>query len=389
MLKALSEHLKDEGLRSFVKRAAPAPVLVEIDRHLSTCDECRRRLESLCNADELYHRMRCGLERDAAGDHLSYEEVRASAEGRPPSSAARHLEVCRACAAEVEDLRAFSAAQPRQAAAAPASRLRAWRWAIAAGVAIALIPLAWRILRPEGQPRYAIALHDAGGLVAVDFAGALHAPGEFPPAYASALKSALATRRLAIPEQFRLSGGAPEVLLGAREQSSRFAPLHPAGEATLTGHPRFTWKPFPGADGYRVTVYDRRFHKVLESPRISATEWAPPQELSARRTYTWVVTARVGRREVRAPVPPAPEARFTVLAADEATRLEQARRLYPEAHLMLAVLFAQAGALTETRQEMDALARANPGSALVRELAASLPAPQAQEPSPSSTKPAQ
>jgi hypothetical protein len=385
----LNQHLSDEDLQSFIKRTAAPPSLVRIDRHLSACDECRRRLESLSGADARYQSLRHALEQDAPSDHLSYEEVRASAEGRPSSAAARHLDACRACTAEADDLRACIAGQPLQPAAAPASPRRVWRWAIAAAVAIALIPLAWRISRRAGQEQYAIVLRDAGGLVALDSVGELHTPSKFPQAYAAALKSALETRRLAVPEQWRQSGAAPEVLLGARERSSRFALLHPAGEAMLTSQPRFAWEPLQGADGYRVTVYDRSFRKVLESPGISATEWTPPEGLAAGQTYTWVVTARVGGRAIRAPVPPAAEARFTVLLSEDAARLEQARSRYPDAHLMLAALFAQAGALAETRQELDALARANPGSALVREIASSPPAPRAHEPSPSSTKPAQ
>jgi hypothetical protein len=97
----------------------------------------------------------------------------------------------------------------------------------------------------------------------------------------------------------------------------------------------------------------------------------------------------MGGRQIRAPLPPAPEARFTVLAQPEAERLQQARQRYPDAHLMLAALFAQAGALEPARQELEALARANPGSPLVREIESSLPAVAAQEPAPSSTKPAQ
>jgi hypothetical protein len=387
------KHPNDIELAAFSKRTATPTAIVAIDRHLSACEDCRKKLEEIAGTEAFYAGVRAAIG-DAAADHLSYEQVRDAAKGRPAPDAARHLEACSACRMEVADLSGFIAtldSKPeRKPHAAPVAPPRmVWRWAIAAAVLVGLLPLAWWASHRGQVIDYAVAIHDGGALVGLDTGGKLHTPYQIPPKYGAALQDALRTRRLTVPEAFQRASR--EVLLGSRQPSSDLAltVLHPTGEAVLTGRPRFEWEAPRPADTYRVSVYDRNFRLVAESPDLRATQWTPAEDLTAGQTYTWVVTARMGGRQIRAPLPPAPEARFTVLAQPEAERLQQARQRYPDAHLMLAALFAQAGAFEAARQELEALARANPGSPLVREIESSLPAVAAQEPAPSSTKPAQ
>jgi hypothetical protein len=61
-----------------------------------------------------------------------------------------------------------------------------------------------------------------------------------------------------------------------------------------------------------------------------------------------------------------------VLAPDEVERLSDARRRFPNSHLLLAALYARAGALEEARAELKILGSADPGSTLVPQLEKSL-----------------
>jgi hypothetical protein len=55
--------------------------------------------------------------------------------------------------------------------------------------------------------------------------------------------------------------------------------------------------------------------------------------------------------------------------------LNDARKRFPNAHLLLAALYARAGVLEEARKELKILESANPGSPLVPQLEKSLDAP--------------
>jgi len=311
------------------------------------------------------------LSQDPDGVHLSYEEVRDAAEGRPSKVASRHLESCPQCRTEVADLHQFAATLGRKPAVRRAPVMTMRRWAIAALILIG-VPISWWIWRSLSGLDYVIALKDGGGWVGLDRQGQLHTPAQIPADCAAAVKEALASHRLPVREDYR--GAAKEVLLGPprRETAPALTLIYPLGEAVLTGQPQFEWRATLVPESYRVRLYDRNFKLVMESPELHSETWTPGTPLAPGNTYTWEVTARVGPREVRAPVPPAPEARFEVLPQDESSRLEELRRQFASQHLMLAAEFARAGALRPAREELDALRRANPGSTLVRQIAASL-----------------
>ena len=74
---------------------------------------------------------------------------------------------------------------------------------------------------------------------------------------------------------------------------------------------------------------------------------------------------------MRTPTPPAADARFRVLNTQTFDKVEAARAA-PPAHLLAAILLAKAGMKEEARKEMEALAEANPTSALVQSMIANL-----------------
>jgi Flp pilus assembly protein TadD len=69
-------------------------------------------------------------------------------------------------------------------------------------------------------------------------------------------------------------------------------------------------------------------------------------------------------------VPPAGEARFAVLDEKQAGRIQAVRNGEHRSHLLLGVLYAQAGLVPEARVELRKLEVENPDSAVVKRLLA-------------------
>jgi hypothetical protein len=165
-----------------------------------------------------------------------------------------------------------------------------------------------------------------------------------------------------------------------------FGPSDPVSEVVESDRPLFRWRALPRAASYVVRVYDPMFNLIATSPALESTEWQASTPLDRDRVYSWQIAARLGGAEVRAPAPPAPEAKFKVLDASKASELADARGRYPDSHLLLASLYAEAGVLNAAERELDALEQANPGSAAVRALHDAL---RRQKASATTTKPAQ
>jgi hypothetical protein len=329
-------HPSDIELNAFLGRTLSGSALVDWDGHLAVCGACRLRLESQARLEVSEAWLRREIGQVPRQEHLSEDAVRTLAEGRALPAAESHMRSCAPCRAEVADLRSFIAAQKP-----PGRRGVRWYALAAAVLAAAFLPFGWHLW----QQRPAL-----------------------PAEYRALLEQATRTGRLGVPTEFAALNRKAELLLGPPAKTKSFALRQPLGEAVLSGQPSFIWDQMAGASTYRVAVYDEQFQKVLESPDIPITQWRPDQTLAGNHTYSWTVTAQTNGDRVRAPVPPAPEAKFAVLADADIGRLQEARRLYPSQHLLLAVLFARAGVLAEARKELAA-----DGSELAGKLAASLP----------------
>jgi hypothetical protein len=209
-----------------------------------------------------------------------------------------------------------------------------------------------------------------------------------PEADRHALQAAMLTGRIdaVIPSKF--TGRRTETMLGAPTPAADFNVLSPVDRVLIDDKVLFRWEPVVGASMYRVTVFDPAYRKVAESPAVPQTDWQMTTPLPRGVTYTWTVTAQKGNGTVRAPVPPQPEAVFKVASQDEAATISELEQTHPSDHLLLAVLYARAGALSEARDQLDLLAKDNPNSALVPRLKNSL-AQASQAASPTKTNPAQ
>lgn len=183
------------------------------------------------------------------------------------------------------------------------------------------------------------------------------------------VRTALARGRAEWPDaELDALRGTPETMRGP---SARSGGLAPAGAIVETTQPRLNWWPAVEGATYRVGIY-RDERTVIESPRLHATEWTPPENtLQSGVTYTWDVrvVARDGTESI-IPAPPDPAAKFRVLSERDAADLEAARARYPNDHLLLGLLYARSGVRDRAGEELRRYAAEHPESKAAHDLAA-------------------
>lgn len=150
-------------------------------------------------------------------------------------------------------------------------------------------------------------------------------------------------------------------------------PLAPVGCVTQAVQPVLVWTPLPQAASYRVYLLDAAGQETASSPVLPATQtaWRVPRPLVRGVTYAWAIVAQTtDGAELVAPAPPAPEARFHVLAADHAQALRRVAR--SPAPLVRGILYAQAGLLAEAARELQRAAQVPAQAAIARKLLAQI-----------------
>ena len=328
-----------------------------------------------------------------------------------------HLVDCEPCALAVDDLKAFKdqvapslERDYRPAAASPWAegwwhRAAAYLLAplrnsagLAFGAAAAALLLAvtgWMIWRapqdmglrqeiaetpaavpaPPTQPQPAPApvtvvaqLNDGEGRLTLDREGRLSGADGLPAAYQGMLREALATRRIESSSQLKGLTRPASSLMGEGELASEFSVIEPVGKVVMSERPTFRWSAMEGAAGYVVEVYDSKFNLIATSPQLADRSWTPPQSLRRGGVYAWQVRAVKEGREYTSPRPPAQQAGFRILDEERAKEVAKARRAYASSHLALGLVYAEAGLLKEAEQELRLLQKANPESAIARNL---------------------
>ena len=140
----------------------------------------------------------------------------------------------------------------------------------------------------------------------------------------------------------------------------------------VSDRPEFSWTPLEGVWSYRVTVIGEDLRQIARSGLIVRPSWVPDAPLPRLRTLLWQVTALGHGTRITAPAPPEPPARFELVSADAARRIASAQAARPSSHLLLAILYSQAGLRSEAKAEIAAIASLNPGSQLASSLRDSL-----------------
>jgi hypothetical protein len=342
-------HPSDEQLARFVAAALPPDAVLEVDDHLAICPDCRARARALRPTDGALAALEDTVATVPADTHLRDDEVQAYVDGTLDEAARAdaddHLERCEVCARQIEDLRGW---------AAPPAR-RGWpAYAWVASILLAILgPIGywqWQASRPP----------DVAGIAAL------------PADLEARVREAVTAGRANVPPWMAALAGQPEVTMGPPAPAAAFRVVSPLATAVATDRPTFHWEPLAGATEYTVTIADVRGRAVASSSAGTGTTFTPAVPLPATGIYTWQVTARVGTRTVLAPAPPAPAAHFVVLDASTRDLLARLEREQPDAHVLLGILYAQAGVIAEARRHLAAVPATDPHAALARRTLQSL-----------------
>ena len=438
------QHPTEQQLTEYRQRTLAPDAFLAVHGHVSECARCAARCYEPSQSCTDYETLLAALTpaADEPPYHLTHETAAAYIVDKldeiDREPVVTHLEVCAECAAMVEQLRALPAASP--AAQPPASaadrrrltwmqlwpvglpQLRPLQLAAAGLLLVALLATALLLLRardsqpaklvrqdapsidgnlqptpapsPQSEPTQAqaapivLALNDGGEQITLDAQGNLAGLEQLPEQVRRQIKATLITQQLARPAVLADLNRQPSTLLGAADNNGLpFRLIAPLGAVVESDRPSFRWQSLAGAETYIVTVTDNSLNEVASSGPLSATTWRMPQPLARGVTYSWQVTARrQDGQTVTSPMLPAPQAKFQVLARARLDELQRVRSAYPDSHLSLGVLYAQAGLLDEAMREFQALVRANPQSPVARKLLRSV---RAQRSSPIRMKPAQ
>ena len=420
------EHLTQKQVEDYARQQLGVAELLSASDHLGECEACRRQIENAMNGDAAFFALRAEAFGEAAANsspaparaHLTAEQtaryVDRNLSGEELQTITDHLTRCEQCALAVDDLDAFrnqlapSLDHRYRPATVPTQTEGWWHRAVAslfapfrsspglafgAAAALLLLPVTgWLLLptpqinepqleivaSPEPQPHTALPpppaparvvaeLNDGAGRLTLNQEGELSGADELPLAYQSKLREALTTRRIERSSQLRGLARPSSSLMSTDKQGSEFSVIEPVGKVVMSHQPTFRWSPMGGATAYLVEVYDSKFDLVAASPLLTDHRWAA-HGLRRGQVYSWQVKAVKEGQEFKSPRPPAPQAKFRILDQAKAGELAKARRAYPSSHLMLGLLYAEAGLANEAEQEFRKLQKANPNSELARTL---------------------
>jgi hypothetical protein len=422
MTKIMSDHLTQTQIEDYSRRSLSAVDLLSVSDHLGLCDLCRRQVQRALNGDAVYLALRSELFDQTelfssltGRAHLTFEQIVGSVDatlaGEELQIVKDHLACCQQCALAVDDLRVFKDQieleldrQDQPSSENVTSERHRWSmfWpkplvfgsALAALLLVASGWMVWQALnRTKEEPRTALVtpspapsislspgttpggaeaialLNDGAGQLRLDKAGRLSGVDRLPPAYQQMVKSALTNQE--VEKSPLLTGLTPTSITprgGDEDQGDRFPLIEPVRTLTLSDQPFFRWSRLKGAASYVVEIYDEEFDMVAASPRIIGQRWRTQQPLKRGGVYYWQVKAIKGGQELVSPRPPAPQAKFRILDEAKANELERARRDHASSHLLLGLLYAQAGLLDEAEEEFRALQKANPNSTIADRL---------------------
>ncbi len=405
----MTSHLTETQLEGFRRHLLTAAELLAADQHLAGCESCRQRLDAALSGDAAFASLQTELLADAQPWHLSFEHTVDFVDGRLAGealqSASDHLAVCAQCQSAVEDLRMFSLEVAsdlnREVHPTSVEAVTFWQrtkeffnarspigiYATALALLIAGAWLARQLVLKKDNSQVAITrplptvtpspeiapvkllaqLNDGGGKLVLDERGVLSGAENLPADRQQQLKQSLIEPRLTRPSA--LNGlGSPSASLMGGSGKAMFAVIEPVAKVLLADRPTLRWQPLAGATTYEVEVFDESFNSVLKSEHLQTTSWRVSKPLARGRIFAWQVKAIKDGQEFKAPQPPAPLARFRVLAKAEAEKIEQARAQFGTSHLLLGRLYAEAGLLDEAEREFSALEKANPDSTVPKQL---------------------
>lgn len=263
------------------------------------------------------------------GEHPSYEMLEQVVDGTADDVTREivesHAEVCSACSADLRDL--------AELAGQPASS-RAWvRWLAAAAAIVAVVLAgAYLLARREPASPKVVTTTPKPAVRTVDASPYGRADWD------AAVRDAMERGTIDAPPIVQELRRPREILRGPR--GSEDVVMSPAGVVVESETPTLTWSTKPGRQV--VSVFEG-FERVAQSGVLRSGPWRVTGTLARGKTYTWQVEIRRGASVETLPAPPAPPALFHVLGERDAAMLADARRRFPNDHLLLGVLHARLG----------------------------------------------
>jgi hypothetical protein len=362
------DHLSDEEIDRYRNKLETAQELLRVDDHARECASCRKRLADNYGVESALLPGRIDIPPDT--EHLAYEQMEAYVDGTLPpghmDDVRAHVSVCQTCAQELLDLESCRQQMQQpvpEALIRPELRQRRelplrQAAAVAALGLTAVLMYLWQTHArpsPNGPSKSTDVARVAGSDGPVSIADSQLAPeiADLLPPTRFAVAKAITRHELDFPADLAELRGQVQTLMGPSDDGSRFAVLAPVGEVVSETRPTFRWQPLQGAASYSVAIFDAGLNAVQSSSTLHATQWQPAQPLQRGHSYQWQVAATMqDGTTILSPRPPSAEARIQILQQAQADELERFRQAHADAHLVLGVLCARAGMLTEAEREL-------------------------------------
>ncbi len=422
----MTQHPSEQEIQRYRNRELSPAETLSLDDHLASCGSCHASFDDVLQPDEASAQVVTALqtETDFGDNHLSYEQmdnyVDQDLSGIDREIVDSHLEFCNSCNAEVQDLLAMKARLAelpgtRYSPGEPSSlwarvtalwNLPSVRIPLQAAAAVALVALiAWAAVlysrkraeearlqaghpeksanpaipspepgtkNPPPEPQdqnnapLVVDLIDGSGHVALGGNDKLSGLESAPLQIQNEVKSALKSERVKAPPFVSNLKGQPGQLMGSNRAA--YGLLNPVATAVESATPTFRWNAVEGAENYTVTIYDASSKKVLTSGPVLKNIWKASTPLGRGHTYSWQVRASKDGGELLMPPPAAPDAKFRIVEQNKLQEIQLARKSPARSHLMLAVVYADAGLLDQSERELQELLDANPKSPVARNL---------------------
>ncbi|HEY6328919.1 MAG TPA: hypothetical protein VI756_06245, partial [Blastocatellia bacterium] len=220
-----------------------------------------------------------------------------------------------------------------------------------------------------------VVIKDGNSLISLEN-GQVSGLGPLSEDLARPVAAALQSSRVAVPSLADLHGKRGQLMGGGDNDQPTFSLKSPVATIVEDTRPQFSWARLDGALNYTVSIAGVGFSALITSPPIKNTSWRPLKPLLRGRTYYWQVRAALSNgHEISTPAPPLPDAKFKVLSEFEESKIQEARNLSPVSHLVLGVIYAQAGLVGRARAEFQELVHDNPGSRVAKSLLGSTDRP--------------
>ena len=410
----MDEHLSREEIEKYLTRDLAPPEILRIDDHLAACARCMQMAKQAPSIDAI----RGVLESEESSRHLLFDTLCSYVDGELGDAdreiADVHFSVCGECSTTLEELREMGGVLAAKSASTVKPIIEPtresfnisawWKFAIPAAALLVLGIFLWALMgsreaapdrsnvpdnnsenaiavqlptpqsdpsnvnsNVETEPDAAVAsLNDAGGRIEIDAEGRLS--GISPNQFEQELRAAMINQTLEVSADARRLKTSAGTLMGPSAAGAPFRLIGPVGRVVEMDRPPFRWRPLQNAETYKVGIYDENFRLVIESPSITGPNWTPNAALPRGKILQWQVTAVVDGKDVVSPTRPAGAAKFKIVDAATAAEIQTARRTAGNSHLLMGIVYANAGMVPEAEREFQALLQRNPNSGIARKL---------------------